>query len=111
MGLFNKFKKEKQEEIRQAKANDRINDKELKEWIANLAVEQLVEGDDYDCLSGLTVHFGYLFDFEGHLEALLKVDTDKTTRYFAVQGKKLLHLELTEEKFQAYVDGMVKIHG
>lgn len=112
MGLFDRFKKTKgNNKVIEAKAENRIKDKELQEWIANAAVNQLIAGEDYESLDGLAVQFGYLFDFEGHLEALLKVVTDKRTRYFAVQGKRLLYLDLTEEDFQAYVDGMMKIHG
>ena len=70
-----------------AKESNEINNKELKENIANTALSLLEEGNDYVDLAYTTVQFGYLFDIENHgLEALLKVVTDKTTAYFAVQG-------------------------
>ena len=58
------------------------------------------------------MEFGYLYDFEGHgIEALLKVITDKDTLYFAVQGQKMMRLDLSEEIFNTYVEGFMKIHG
>ncbi len=97
MGLFNKKKpKEKNE----------IENKVLKEKIANTALAGLCEGEDYESLAYTKVEFGYLFDIENHgIEALFKIITDKNTFYFAVQGPKLLRLSLTEELFSAYVDG------
>lgn len=41
-------------------------------------------------------------------ESLFKVITDKYTFYFAVQGTKLLRLSLSEELFNAYVEGFLE---
>lgn len=37
-----------------------------------------------------------------------KAITDKDTSYFAVQGTKLLRLSLSEELFNAYVEGFLE---
>lgn len=97
MGLFKK---------KQPKEKNEIDNKNLKENIANAALAQLCQGEDYESLAYTKVEFGYLFDIENHgIEALFKVITDKATFYFAVQGTKLLRLTLNEALFQAYVDG------
>ena len=95
----------------ESKGVNKIEDKELKEWIANNAINLLEKDKDYTELTNTKVEFGYLFDFENHgIEALLKVFTDKDTIYFAVQGQKMMRLNLTEEIFNTYVEGFVKIH-
>ena len=58
----------------ESKGVNKIEDKELKEWIAN------------------------------------KVITDKGTVYYAVQGTKMMRLDLSEEIFNTYVGGFMKIH-
>ena len=94
------------------KGENKIEDKELKEWIANNAINLLEKDKDYNELANTKVEFGYLFDFEHHgIEALLKVITDKETIYFALQGAKMMRVSLTEETFNAYVEGFMKIHG
>jgi len=96
----------------ESKGVNKIEDKELKEWIANNAINLLEKDKDYSELANTIVEFGYLYDFEGHgIEALLKVVTDKETVYFAVQGTKMMRVDLTEETFNAYVEGFIKIHG
>ena len=100
MGLFKK---------KQPKEKNEINNKTLKENIANIALAQLCEGKDYETLAYTKVEFGYLFDIENHgIESLFKVITDKDTFYFAVQGTKLLRLSLSEELFNAYVEGFLE---
>lgn len=95
----------------ESKGVNRIEDKELKEWIANNAINLLEKDKDYNELTNTKVEFGYLFDFENHgIEALLKVITDKDTIYFAVQGQKMMRLDLTEEIFNTYVEGFMKTH-
>lgn len=85
-----------------------INNKELKENIANTALGLLVEGVDYKELAYTKVEFGYLFDIEEHgIEALFKVITDTTIAYYAVQVDRLMRLNLTEELFKAYVEGFL----
>ena len=96
----------------ESKGVNKIEDKELKEWIANNAINLLEKDKDYSELANTIVEFGYLYDFECHgIEALLKVVTDKETVYFAVQGTKMMRVDLTEETFNAYVEGFIKIHG
>lgn len=79
--------------ILRAKESNEINNKELKENIADVAIGLLEEGSDYNELAYTKVEFGYLFDIDDHgIEALLKVITDKTTAYFAVQGTSMMRL-------------------
>lgn len=94
-----------------AKESNEINNKELKENIANTALSLLEEGNDYVDLAYTTVQFGYLFDIENPgLEALLKVVTDKTTAYFAVQGTSMMRLNFSEELFETAVAGFLDLH-
>ena len=80
MGLFNKKKKQNGE-------RNEINNKVLKERLANAALQMLTEGEDYDQLAYTVCEFGYLFDIDGHgLEALFKIKTDKI--HFILQHKK-----------------------
>ena len=96
----------------ESKGVNKIEDKELKEWIVNNAINVLEKDKDYNELTNTKVEFGYLYDFEGHgIEALLKVITDKDTLYFAVQGQKMMRLDLSEELFNTYAEGFMKIHG
>ena len=95
----------------QSKGVNKIEDKELKEWIANNAINLLEKDKDYSELANTIVEFGYLYDFEGHgIEALMTVITDKDTIYFAVQGTKMMRVNLTEELFNTTVEGFMKIH-
>ena len=95
----------------ESKGVNKIEDKELKEWIANNAINLLEKDKDYSELANTIVEFGYLYDFEGHgIEALMKVITDKDTLYFAVQGTKMMRVNLTEELFNTTVEGFMKIH-
>ena len=89
-----------------------IENKELKENIADTALSILQKDTDYEDLAYTKVEFGYLFDIEGHgIEALLKIITDKTTAYFAVQGANMMRLNFSEELFQTTVDGFMDLHG
>ena len=95
----------------ESKGVNKIEDKELKEWIANNAINLLEKDKDYSELANTIVEFGYLYDFEGYgIEALMKVITDKDTIYFAVQGTKKMRVNLTEELFNTTVEGFMKIH-
>lgn len=106
---MNLFKKKKQ--VEKPKERNEIANKELKENIANTALQILQKDTDYEDLAYTKVEFGYLFDIEGHgIEALLKIITDKTTAYFAVQGTKMLRLNFSEELFQTTVDGFLDLH-
>lgn len=64
------------------KEKNEINNNTLKENIANIALAQY--------------------------RVIIKVITDKDTSYFAVQGTKLLRLSLSEELFNAYVEGFLE---
>jgi hypothetical protein len=106
---MNFFKKKKQEEKPQER--NEIANKELKEKIANTAIGILQQGVDYENLAYMTVEFGYLFDIEGHgIESLLKIITDKTTAYFAVQGTNIMRLDFSEDLFQTTVAGFLELH-
>lgn len=106
MSFFNKKKK-----AEKPKKSNEIENKELKESIANTAFGILQEGTDYENLAHTKVEFGYLFDFEGHgIEALFKIITDKATAYFAVQGTNMIRLDFSEELFQTTVDGFLDLH-
>lgn len=95
-----------------AKESNEINNKELKENIANVAIGLLEEGSDYNELVYTKVEFGYLFDIDDHgIEALLKVITDKTTAYFAVQGTSMMRLNFSDELFNTTVEGFMNFHG
>lgn len=103
------FKNNNQAE--KAREKNEIENKELKERIANTALGILQKGVDYDNLAYTQVEFGYLFNIEGHgIEALFKVITDKTTTYFAIQGAKILKLVFSEEPFKTTVDSFLKLH-
>ena len=95
-----------------AKESNEISNKELKENIANVAIGLLEEGSDYNELAYTKVEFGYLFDIDDHgIEALLKVITDKTTAYFAVQGTSMMRLNFSDELFNTTVEGFMNFHG
>ncbi len=88
-----------------------IDNRKIKENIADAALALLQEGEDYNELVNTKVEFGYLFDIEDHgLEALFKVMTDRTTTYFAVQGTSLMRLKFNEELFEATVDTFLDLH-
>lgn len=98
--------------ILRAKESNEINNKELKENIADVAIGLLEEGSDYNELAYTKVEFGYLFDIDDHgIEALLKVITDKTTAYFAVQGTSMMRLNFSDELFNTTVEGFMNFHG
>ncbi|MDE7417381.1 MAG: hypothetical protein K2N44_13960 [Lachnospiraceae bacterium] len=106
---MNFFKKKKQ--AKQPKERNEIANTELKEHIANSAIRSLQENVDYENLAYTKVEFGYLFYIDEHgIEALLKVITDKTTAYFAVQGAKMLRLNFSEELFRTTVEGFLDLH-
>lgn len=106
---MNFFKRKKKAE--RPKERNEIANKELKEQIADAALNSLHENVDYENLACTKVEFGYLFDIEGHgIEALFKVVTDKTTAYFAVQGAKMLRLNFSEALFKSTVDGFLDLH-
>lgn len=103
MGLFSRKKKNPEK--------NEINNKVLKENLANAALATLKQGEDYQELAYTTCEFGYLFVIEGHgLEALFKIITDKGTFYFAAQEEKLLQLQFNEELFKTTTDKFLDLH-
>ncbi len=104
MGLFGKKKKQPAE-------SNEINNSELKIKLADTALDLLAEGEDFTELANTKCEFGYLFDIEGHgIEALFKLETDKTIAYFAAQGDKLMRLNFNEELFRTTVEGFLDMH-
>lgn len=104
MGLFHRKKKPPKE-------TNEMNNKALKEQIANAALQLLQKNVDYQELAYTKVEFGYLFRVENHgIETLFKVITDKTTAYFALQGENLMRLEFNEELYRTTIDGVLDSH-
>ncbi len=98
-------------EEKKPREKNEIENRELKENLANLALSLLREGEDYQELAYAQCQFGYLFVIEGHgLEALFKLMTDKGTTYFAAQKQSLLRLHFTEELFQNATETFLSLH-
>ena len=98
-------------EEKKPREKNEIENRELKENLANLALSLLREEEDYQELAYAQCQFGYLFVIEGHgLEALFKLMTDKGTTYFAAQKQSLLRLHLTEELFQNATETFLSLH-
>lgn len=105
MGLFSKNKKEKKTE------RNEIENKQLKEVLANTALQLLIEGEDYNQLAYTQCQFGYVFDVDDHgIEALYKIITDKGTIYFAAQKTKVMRLNFNEELYQNTIDTFLSMH-
>lgn len=87
--------------------------KEVKEILANTAVGELVEGEDFAELAHTTVEFGYIYLREGHYESLFKMITDRKTVFFAAQRGSLMRLQdaFTEAQFEGTVEQMKAFHG
>ncbi len=104
MGLFNRKKK------KLAETNE-INNKSLKEGLANIALQTLIEGEDYAELANTICQFGYLFLVEERgVEALFKITTDKGTFYFATQKGKVMQLNINEELFKSITETTLSMH-
>ncbi len=100
----------KKKDNKPAERNE-INNKNLKEDLANHALSTLVQGVDYNDLAYTTVKFGYLFDIDNHgIEALFKIITDRDTIYFAAQVNSIMRLNFNEALFQTTVDSFLSIH-
>lgn len=56
-----------------------ITNKELKEMLADTALEVLTPEEDYNELAGTTVQFGYLFDIDNHGLEMLDITNDDFT--------------------------------
>ena len=115
MGLFDKFRKSGSmpSGAQTGKRNEiELDNKELKESIANAALSVLKQDEHYNNLAGLTVEFGYLFTVDGHgVEGLLKIITDKGIFYFAAQKTSVIFLDINEELFKAYTETFLEMHG
>lgn len=87
--------------------------KEVKEILANTAVAELEEGEDFVDLAYTKVEFGYIYLREGKYESLFKVITDKKIVFFAAQRGSLMRLQdaFTEEQFQGTIEQMKAFHG
>lgn len=86
-----------------------IGNKKLKIQLADEALKLLVCGKDYNDFAYTKCEFGYLFDIRNHgIDALFKIETDKITAYFAIQGGKFMRLDFTEELFRSTSDGLFK---
>lgn len=87
--------------------------KQVKETLANIAIEQLEIGNDIDLFENTVVEFGYIYLRADNHEALFKVLTDRKTIYFAVQKGKLMRLQNTfnDELFEGTIQQMEAIHG
>lgn len=104
MGLFGKKKKQPAE-------SNEINNSELKIKLADTALGLLVQGEDFEELANTKCEFGYLFNIEDHgIEALFRLETDKTTAYFAAQGDKLMRLNFNEELFRSTTESFLDMH-
>lgn len=102
MSIFSKKKKSEK---------NQINNKKLKENLANAALGMLKQGEHYEKLDYTTCEFGYLFVIEGHgLEALFKIVTDKSTFYFAAQGNTLQMLNFNEELFEQTTETFLSLN-
>ena len=103
MGLFSK--------ARLAGESNEINNRELKETLANTALQMLQAGVHYKTLDHTVCEFGYLFLIENHgLEALMKLTTDVDTYYFAAQGSSMLQLSCNETMFQGVSETFLQMH-
>ena len=87
--------------------------KEVKEYLADMALAQLEKEDDFEELAYTKVEFGYIYLRGDNYESLFKVITDIKTVYFAVQGGKLMRLqdEFSDSQFQEIVQHMETLHG
>lgn len=87
--------------------------KEVKEILANTAVGELAEGEDFADLAYTKVEFGYIYLREGHYESLFKMVTDRKTVFFAAQRGSLMRLQdaFTEAQFEGTVEQMKAFHG
>ena len=105
MWLFNRKKKKINKE------SNEINNKELKESLANAALKTLKNGEDYNELDNTKCEFGYLFLIDGHgVESLFKIITDVKTFYFAAQVDSVMPLQFNEELFKQTTDKFLTLH-
>lgn len=108
MGIFDKISSRKKNNT---KERNEINNKGLKETLANTALSTLKPGEHYNDLTYTKVEFGYVFEIDEHgIEALFKIITDKETFYFAAQKDSLIILNFNEELFKTTTEGFLDLH-
>lgn len=95
-----------------AKETNEIDNKKIKEFLGNSAIDMLAEGRDYQSLTGTTCVFGYIFLIKrtSQIEALFKVVTDVDVFYFAAQKGSLMRLNINEETYNNNVSIVLKLH-
>lgn len=92
--------------------HNEIDNRPLKETLADTALSLLSQGEDYTDLADTSCEFGYLFGFDGHgLEALFKITTDRGEHYFTAQGQSLKHLNIDDVAFQEISRKFLELHG
>lgn len=98
------------EPVGPAESNE-IDNRELKQNLADAAISMMAQGKDYEELAGTKCQFGYLFHIRDHgLEALFKITTDRTTAYFAAQKTSLMRVNLNEELFKSTTETFLSMH-
>jgi hypothetical protein len=108
--FFNKKKATNGAETTPTGINE-IGNTQLKESIGNSAISLLEKGTDYTELDYLKVEFGYLFGFPDGVQSLLKVYTDKTTAFFAVQKNSLMRIAIDDNLFETYKTSFSEKYG
>ncbi len=87
------FFKKKSEKKKPRETNE-IENRQLKEKLADAAPGFLNPGEDYNALNHTKVRFGYLFQVEDRgIQAVSLIMTDKTTAYFYRAGIRPVSLE------------------
>lgn len=98
--MFNFLKKEKNNGI----INEIHND-EVTFMLANYGVGLLNKEKDYGDISSLKCIFGYcVTGVDGELEALFKIETDKTVAYYQAIKGNIKRLNISEEMFNSAID-------
>ena len=91
-----------------------INNKKLKEELANYSLEMLLSKNiiNTNDLSSVECIYGYLFTKDdGVLEALYKLSIkDKNTYYFAAQNNKIMLLTIDEDMYNQTINYMHENH-
>ena len=90
------------------KYNNQIKNAIVNASVGGLLDNQLLTEDE---LSGLEVHFAYVFSRDdGKIEALLRVEVPEKVFYFAVQDDKLQFLDLDDERYFGVMQYMEEQH-
>ena len=93
---------------------NKINDNELKEQLANIAISVLTSGGfiKQEDLAGTRVDFGYVFlKASGNVEALYRlILPNGAAHYFAAQDDGVSHIMLDEEMYNDTIARMREYH-